>query len=208
MTARFLLAIKWMLATTLAVVVAHLAVEIVGAALLGLFLIFLLPFIGGVVGGLPVGLFQWFVLRRRVDSRLWILFTVIGFFGAWTVAIILAAVAFVPHQGLDQWRAFFCFAIPTPIIGLAQSAVLRRWTSHTWMWVVASAIGWGTFFAIEIFGRDTLSVVNQPAGRLVSAIAGWEVASSVGATLLGGALAGGITGIALAVALQDHEQRA
>ena len=42
---RFLLAIEWMLATTVAVVLAHIAVEIVGAALLGYFLLFL-PVIG------------------------------------------------------------------------------------------------------------------------------------------------------------------
>ena len=44
-----------MLATTVAVVLAHLTVEIVGSALLGYTLLFLLPIIGGAVGGLPVG---------------------------------------------------------------------------------------------------------------------------------------------------------
>jgi hypothetical protein len=52
-----------------------------------------------------------------------------------------------------------------------------------------------------MFHNQALSMVNQPAGRLVSAIAGYEVASSVGATLLGGALAGALTGIALSVTL-------
>jgi len=40
----FLLAIEWMFATTVAVVVAHLAFEVIGAALLGYVLLFLLPF--------------------------------------------------------------------------------------------------------------------------------------------------------------------
>jgi hypothetical protein len=49
---RALLAIEWMMATTVALVLAHLAFEIVGAALMGVALLFLLPIIGGVVGGL------------------------------------------------------------------------------------------------------------------------------------------------------------
>jgi hypothetical protein len=48
---RFLIAIEWMLTTTLALVLAHLAVEIAGATLLGYALLILLPFIGGAVGG-------------------------------------------------------------------------------------------------------------------------------------------------------------
>ena len=141
---RFLLAIEWMLATTVAVV-AHLSVEIAGAALLGYTLLFLLPIIGGVVGGLPVAVLQWMVLRRHVaGSGLWIPFTLLGFFGAWTAAVILAAVLFVPLNGLDRFRAFLSFAVPTPFIGWSQSTVLRRWSPHTRFWVAAQhPAGWG-----------------------------------------------------------------
>ena len=200
---RFLLVIEWMLATTVALVLARLAFEIVGAALLGYALLFLLPFIGGVVGGLPVGVLQWIVLRRHTDdSGSWIVFTLLGFVGAWTVAMIFAAAFFVPPIGLDGFRAFLSLAIPTPIIGWSQSRVLRRWSPHTRLWVLASTVGWGGFVAVEMFRNQALSVVNQLAGRLVSGIAGYAVASSVGATLLGGAFAGAITGIALSVTLQ------
>lgn len=202
---RFLLVIEWMLATTVAVVVAHLAVEIVGAALLGYALLFLLPIIGGVVGGLPVGVLQWIVLRRHVDgSGLWIAFTLLGFFGAWTAAVVLAAVFFVPLNGLDRFHAFLSFALPTPLIGWSQSTVLRRWSHHTRFWVAASTAGWGGFVAVEIFRNHALPGVNQLAGRLVSAFAGYLVASTVGATLLGGILAGAMTGIALAVILRER----
>jgi hypothetical protein len=196
---RFLLAIEWMLATTAAVVLAHLTVEIVGAALIGYYLLFLLPVIGGVVGGLPVGVFQWLVLRRHVgDPGPWIVSTLIGFLGAWIAGVILAAALFVPPAGLDRSRAFLSFAIATPIIGWAQSRVLRRWNSHTRIWVLASTLGWAGFFAAEVFQNQDPSAVNQLAGRLVSAFAGFSTGSTVGATLLGGAAAGAITGIALA----------
>lgn len=203
MKVRVLLAIEWMLATTLALVLAHLFVEIVGAALFGYALLFFLPFIGGVAGGLPVGILQWLVLRRHNidDGRSWIVFTLIGFVGSWTVAMGLAALLFVPPTGLDPLRAFLAFATPTPIIGWAQSRVLRRWSHRSRLWVLASTAGWGGFFAVEIFRNPSLPVVNQLGGRLVSAVAGYAVASTVGATLLGGAVAGAITGIALAVTL-------
>jgi hypothetical protein len=199
---RVLLAIEWMLATTLAVVLAHLSVEIVGAALLGYALLFFLPFIGGAAGGLPVGVLQWLVLRRRAaDSRSWIVFTLIGFVGSWTVAMAFAAMLFVPPSGLSPLRAFLAFATPTPIIGWAQSRVLRRWSTRSRLWVLASTVGWGGFVAVEIFRNPSLSAVNQLGGRLVSGVAGHAVASTVGATLLGGAVAGAMTGIALAVTL-------
>jgi hypothetical protein len=203
MRVRFLLAIEWMLATTAALVLAHLAFEIVGAALLGYALLVLLPFIGGVVGGLPVGVLQWIVLRRHTDdSRSWILFTLLGFVGAWTVTMILAAVLFVPSVGLDGFRAFLSLAIPTPIIGWSQSRVLRRWSPHTRVWVLASTLGWGGFIAVEIFRHQALSGVNQLAGSLVSGIAGYATASSVGATLLGAAFAGAVTGLAMSITMQ------
>jgi len=202
--ARFRLVFQWTLATTLAVVVVHLTIEIVGAALLGYYLIFLLPFIGGVIGGLPVAVFQWVVLRRVDKGRLWIAFTVAGFFGASVVGIFLAALAFVPLKGLNGTTAFLCFAAGTPIIGLAQSVALRRWTSRTRMWVAASAVGWSAFLAILLFANKALAPVNELAGRLVSEIAGYSVASSVGATLLGGVCAGVITGVALAYAIDTH----
>jgi hypothetical protein len=199
---RVLLAIEWMLATTVAVVLAHLTIEIVGSALLGYTLLFLLPIVGGAVGGLPVGVFQWLVLRRHVgDPGSWIVLTLVGFVLAWIVGVVLAAALSFLLAGLDQFRTFLSFAMATPIIGWWQSTVLRRFNPHTRIWVLASTIGWGAFFAVEIFNNDALPAVNQIAGRLVSAMAGYSVASGVGATIVGGALAGAITGIALAATI-------
>jgi hypothetical protein len=205
--ARFRLAVEWMLATTVAVVLPHLVVEIAGAALLGWALLFMLPFIGGLVGGLSVGVCQWAVLRRHVGADgAWIGASVLGFVVAWILGLVLAAAMFVTPVGLTQLKAFLSFAIPTPIIGLSQSRVLRRWSPRTRLWVLASTVGWTAFVAIVIFGADTLPAANQLTGRLVSGIAGYLVASTIGATLLGGACAGAITGIALAIALRDRSE--
>jgi hypothetical protein len=140
---RFLIAIEWMLTTTLALVLAHLAVEIAGATLLGYALLILLPFIGGAVGGAPVGVLQWVVLRRHIDDNgSWIGFTLLGFVAAWTGTIILAVALFAAPNGLDGFRLFLSFAIPAPIIGWSQSRVLAsRLVSGFAGYAVDSSVG-------------------------------------------------------------------
>jgi hypothetical protein len=202
---RFLIAIQWTCATTAALVAADLLVEILGAAVLGFYLIFLLPMVGGVLVGLPVGVFQWLVLRRHfANGGSWIGFTLLGFGVAWVLAMVLAAVLFVAPSGSSGVRGLLSLAIPTPIIGLSQAVVLRRWGLPTRWWVLASTVGWSGLLAVELFGNKTLATIDQLAGQLVSGIAGYSVASSVGATLLGGAFAGAATGTALAMLLRGR----
>jgi len=204
---RFLIAIQWTFATTAALVAADLLVEILGAAVLGYYLIFLLPLVGGVLAGLPVGVFQWLVLRRHfANSGSWIGFTLLGFGMAWLLAMVLAAALFVAPTGLSGVRGFLSLAIPTPVIGLSQALVLRRWGLPTRWWVLASAVGWSGIIAVELFGNKVLANVDQLGGQLVSGIAGYSVASSVGATLLGGAFAGATTGAALAAMLRGRSK--
>jgi hypothetical protein len=201
-SARFLIAIQWTCATTFALVAAHLILEILGAAVLGLYLIFLLPLVGGVLVGVPLGVFQWLVLRRYVaDSRSWVGFTMLGFGLAWVLAIVLTTMLFVSPSGLSDARGLLSLAIPTPIIGLLQGVVLKRRGLPARLWVLASTVGWTGLLAIELFDNKVLANLDQLTGQLVSAIAGYSVASSVGATLLGGAFAGATTGVALAMTL-------
>jgi len=199
-----ILAIEWMLATTVALVLAHLAVEIAGAALLGYALLLMLPLIGGALG-LPVGVLQWLVLRRHADGDdSWILFTIVGFVAAWMVALIVAAALFVPSSGLSGARAFASLALATPMIGWSQSKALRRWSADARLWMVASALGWTGCAAVGVFGQHDLPDVDRLAGRVITAIAGFPVESSVGATLVGGAVAGTVTGLALAMVLRNR----
>jgi hypothetical protein len=196
---RVLLAIEWVLATTAALVVTHLFIEILGAALLGYFLFLILPLTGGAIVGLLVGFSQWLVLRRRTGDRgQWIAYTILGIGAAWLLTMVFAAIAFVAPSGLSGMKAFLSFALASPVIGAVQTTVLRRWTSHTWMWVVASTAGWSALAAIEMFRSEVLPGVDHLIGMLVSSIAGYQVTSNVGATLLGGFCTGAVTGIALA----------
>jgi len=205
---RILLAVEWMLATAAALALTHLAVEIGFAALLGYALLVLLPFIGGAVAGLPVGVSQWLILRGHVEgSERWILYTLIGFAGAWTTTMILAAVLFVPSFGLTGPRAFLSLAIPAPIIGWAQTRAIRHWAPATRLWLIASTAGWVGFVAVETFGSHALPLVSRLTGTLVSRIAGYAVTSSVGTTVLAGAVAGAVTGVALAMTLPARSPR-
>ena len=61
--------------------------------------------------------------------------------------------------------------------------------------------------AIEMFWMGAFPAVDRLSGRLVSAIAGYATASSVGATVLGGLLAGAITGVTLVVILPPARSR-
>jgi hypothetical protein len=194
----------------MALVLAHLGTEIAFSALLGYALLFFLPVIGGVVAGLPVGVVQWLVLRRHLrDTGSWIVFTLIGFAAAWVAAVIIAAALFVPLTGLTRVRGFLALAIPVPIIGWSQATILRRWHSHPRLWIVASTIGWGGLLTVEALSDHTLPAVNRIAGRIVSGIAGYSVASGIGATVVGGTFAGAVTGIALAagITLDRFNQR-
>ena len=190
------LGLQWIVATTIAVVVANLAVEILFFAVMGCAFLVVLPLVGGVIGGFPVGVSQWLVLRHFPGSKAWIVATTVGFALAWILgAILLAAMLAISGDGAD-WMTFLAFALPTPIIGLAQARVLRRWTSRTVPWIVASSVGWAAFVAVHVFAPRSLGVVSSLAAAIVSRIAGYAITSSVGATLLGGIIAGAITGAA------------
>lgn len=193
-----LFALQWTLATALAVVLANLIIEILFFALMGWALLFLLPLVGGVIGGFPVGLFQWMVLRRYVPkSEPWIVATTLGFFAAWCVAAILVAIVLTVAKGAGNTAVFLALAAATPIIGFAQRRVIK-----TRFWVIASTAGWTSFVAVLTFGSNSLPAVSSLAARLVSAIAGYAMTSMAGTALLGGAIAGATTGIALASELE------
>lgn len=184
--------LQWTLATAMAVVLANLIADILWFAVLGWLLFFFLP-LGGVVFGLLVGICQWLVLRRVFPgSGSWILATSLGFLGAWMLGLLVLAVA----RGTNL-TAFSALAGATPVIGLAQAAVLRRWTSRAGFWVLASVLGWSACVAVQLFGARALSSVSELTGTLVSWIAGYETSSTSGAALVGGVVAGGITGLAL-----------
>jgi len=183
--------LRWTLATAAALVLAQLALDVLWYVVLGWFLVPLFPLLGGVFG-VAVGTLQWLVLRRHLPgSGAWVLATTAGFI----VGGVLALVAM--YAGADPRRpaGFAIFASVTPIIGLTQWAVVRRWTPRGVVWVLASAVGWTAFLAVGAFGPDALGVVGEFTRPMLDRIAGYATSgSAIGPTLVGGIAAGAITG--------------
>lgn len=206
--------LEWMLATTVALVLALLVSDIL-FALLGWYLIifivvslFLLP--GGLFG-LMVGTFQWLVLRQYLpQGGSWILATSAGFAGAG--ALLFVGVYYLARFDIcgtpHSFACFLVYAGVSPLVGFAQWIPMRRWTSRAAVWVLGSILGWTGFLIVEVFKSNSLPGLNGLVNSLVDVISGYDSAASpYGATLLGGLLAGGITGSALLWVLGDRFSR-
>jgi hypothetical protein len=205
MKRQWVFAAEWMLATAAAAVLTTLTLELLFAAL-GYVLLLLLPLIAALLGGTFVAVSQWLLLRRwkLSESQWWLLATPAGFLGTLIVAVPIIAVLFTPNTGVDPRSVLLAFAIATPVLGIAQVAVLRRWSSNTFLWVPATMLAWLMFAMIHLFGLHALSPVSRLAANLESAIAGYAVSSAAGAGLLGGLCAGAITGLALIIVLRER----
>jgi hypothetical protein len=185
------LSVAWTLATAGAIVLTTLVTELLFVALLGFLLFPLVPF-AGVVPGFAVGALQWLVLRRVVpDAGYWILVTGCACGVAWLLTLVLGFYA------MGGALVIVAGAAGAAVIGCAQAALLRRWTSRARMWVLVSIAGWTAAGAVLLFGPRTVLGVSGPADRLVSWAAGFSTQSALGTALLSGLTAGGITGIAL-----------
>lgn len=193
--------LQWTIATAAATVAAELTLGILGSAVLGYPLIYTLPLVGGLFFGVPIGVAQWAVLRRRVNgAAIWIAATVAGFAVTWVIAFVFAALM----QSLEtRWGVFIAFAIATPLLSLPQARLLRRWTSRAPVWIPASIAGWIAFLGVLEIRPKPLPMVSSAGAKLVSVFAGYATTAETGAMLLGGLIAGAITGAAMAWILES-----
>ncbi len=193
------LAVQWAVATALGIAIAHLAADLVWFSASSRWLFPLVPY-GGATLGIPTGVLQWLVLRTRVPrSSSWILATAAGWAGSWAIG---STAAIVIASGGGDVAFFIAMACGAPMVGFAQRHFLREWSSAADSWPTASTVAWIAWLGVEVFGSHWLAPVSAFASRLVSAFAGYETSSSLGASLLGGLLLGAITGVAMTRALQ------
>jgi hypothetical protein len=191
-------AIQWTLATMAGVTIGHMLADFAWFGLSSRRLFPLLPY-GGATLGLAVGVLQWLILRRRVPrSGLWIVATTAGWAGSWVFG---SSVALVIATGGGDVTFFLATACGTPIVGLAQRHFLRGWSTRADAWLMVSTAGWILWLAVEVFAPGALPTISAIAGAWVSAIAGYQASSTVGATIVGGLCVGGITGAGMAWAL-------
>ena len=191
-------AIQWTLATMAGVAIGHVLANFAWFGLSGRWLFPLVPY-GGATLGVPVGVLQWLILRRRVPrSGSWILASGAGWAGSWMFG---SSVALVIATGGGDPMFFLAMACGTPIVGLAERHFLREWSRRADAWLLVSAAGWTSWLAVEVFAPGALGSVSAIAGEWVSAIAGYQTSSTLGATIVGGLSVGAISGAGMAWAL-------
>ena len=195
---RIAFATLWTLATITGLAVGHVLADLAWFGLSGRWLFPLVPY-GGATLGIPVGVLQWLILRRRVPrSGSWMIGTAAGWAGAWTFG---SSVALVIATGGGDLTFLLAMACGTPIVGLAQRHYLRQWSTRADAWLIVSVAGWTSWLVVEVFAPGALRSMSAIAGAWASAIAGYQASSTVGATIVGGLLTGAITGAGMSWAL-------
>src|ERR1043166_5483905 len=164
--AKWLFPVQWILVTGAAVFLANLVLEVLFFRVLGYAFFFIYP-AAGVIGGAPIAIGQWLVLRPHfARAHTWVLATCLGFVGAWVVGLMLLVGLVRAITGGGAYVSQLAFGAATLSIGLAQWPVVRRWTSHTAWWVIASTIGWAGM--VVLMHQKWLDPINQPGAALLS----------------------------------------
>ena len=176
--------LKWVLASTVGVVVGSIMVLVIGLLIYGLleelfgsagtdivFEFWLTWWVMGIMLGIGVGILQWLVLRRRITGAGW-----------WVLAS--AAAGAVIFQGDLESLSFGLplrftgiVALGGAVAGILQWLVLRGKVSRAGWWVLASTVGWGLSIAVlralEWGVTDDCELVPQVvSGVVLGAITG------------------------------------
>jgi hypothetical protein len=184
-------AVQWTLATLAGLAIGHLLADLAWFGLSSRWLFPLVPY-GGATLGIPAGVLQWLILRRRAaNSASWILATAVGVAGSWMLA---ATLALVVATGGGNMSFFLSKAFAAPVVGLAQRRVLRGWSIRADRWLTVSTAGWLAWLAVVVFAPGALGSVSDLAGAWSTSLAGYQTSSTLGATIVGGACLGAITG--------------
>ncbi|MEO1377342.1 MAG: hypothetical protein AAFW70_24285 [Cyanobacteria bacterium J06635_10] len=153
-----------------------------------------------IASGFVVGIFQWVILRRYINSAIWwiplsgfgwILGTYLLIF---TNGILKPLVELLTSVG-GLWEVFWLNVTSQPInftvFGFAQWLVLRRHFRHAGYWILASALSGIVSGAV---GSYVCAVACQIGGGTISNAARW-------------AASGAITGIVLVWLVENHRKK-
>jgi len=110
---------------------------------------------GGAVIGLGTGLYQRPLLRRFFQVPLnWIYTLVIGFaltelivcIILWRLNLNRGELRFIEFNPLPEALFYSCTGL---LIGFMQWRILRKFFNRSWLWIISSTFGWGTFVLIN-----------------------------------------------------------
>jgi hypothetical protein len=128
------------------------------------------PLLGNLIGGLIVGVAQWFVIKDKLrGSSWWILATACGSaIGGLTFAI-LGIAAF----------SYFGFLLANIVggisVGVAQWLILRRQVPRSGHWILVSAVAWtigGTIGNVIAFAGGGLAIGGLVCGLIFGFVTG------------------------------------
>ena len=131
------------------------------------------PFLGNLIGGLFVGVAQWFVLKDKLkESSWWILATALGSaIGGLTFAIIGVAAFSV--------LGFLVANIVGGIsVGVAQWLILQRQLPRSNHWILISAVAWtigGTIGNVIAFAGGGLAIGGLACGLIFGFVTGSQL---------------------------------
>ncbi|MDM9385035.1 protein kinase [Chlorogloeopsis sp. ULAP01] len=154
--------LKWILATTVGVVMGAVVGLVVGAAVGN---VNAGNTVAAAIAGTFVGIMQWLVLRRQIyQAGWWVLATAVGFavFGAVANALIGAVFGAVFNALIDAMAG----AVLGIFVGIMQWLVLRRQIYQAGWWVLATAVGFA------VFGAAFNTVTGAGAGAILGLITG------------------------------------
>jgi SAM-dependent methyltransferase len=163
--------------------------------------------LGVVLEGVVVGWAQARVLRLalpEVQGGKWILATALGAGAAWTLGMIPSTVmallasskpdaeaagAAEPGRAVQYGMAVILGAVTGPILGFAQTRVLRRRVARAWRWLPANAAAWAAGMLVIFVGMDLLPWAEggwplHGGLLLVTGLAGLAVGAIHGRVLL------------------------
>lgn len=144
----------------------------------------------GAIGGVAIGLAQWFVLRQQFSQALW---WVLANALSWSLigGSSLGAVGWVaPSSTYIPLRAIYGTlngALVGALIGVAQWLVFRKQVDRAWRWIVASIVSWSIGLAV---GWSLGAVLRQFTGIFLGEVVGLALGWVVVAVVTGFALVG------------------
>ncbi|GAB4193532.1 MAG: hypothetical protein Fur006_38670 [Coleofasciculaceae cyanobacterium] len=139
--------------------------------------------IQGAIGGVAIGLAQWFVLRQQFSSSWgWILASLVGWgliggsrFGAlgWSIPTISSIPLRVLYGTMDG-------AIVGTLLGVTQGLVLNNHIYRAWRWILANSAAWAIGLATGwTLGAILRSVMGIFLGEVVGLAWTWIVVAAI-----------------------------
>ncbi|MBW4682634.1 MAG: hypothetical protein KME19_21450 [Microcoleus vaginatus WJT46-NPBG5] len=183
----FFVWLQWVLLTLAGFLVSLLFIEIGEKPDIGAF--------EGAIGGVVIGLAQWFFLRSRISNAGWWVLVCVLSWGLLGVTGLGALGWFTPATPQIPLRIVYGAINGEQmglLIGLAQWLVIGKQVMAGWRWIITSSVCWAVALAI---GWTVGGLLHQATGLFFGEVVGLAVAWIVAAAT---------TGIPLVCFLNSH----